>query len=116
MIGYQLRQREYLLQISRAMTSRLDLPSLLRQILTSAAEIVGAEAGLIALVECRKLRLSGQRAQRLAAPLLGDGISEAVLSDDGVLAGAPRAGRPLSDRRSLSRRTCPLTSSRWHGS
>ena len=49
MIGYQLRQREYLLQISRAMTSRLDLPSLLRQILISAAEIVGAEAGLIAL-------------------------------------------------------------------
>jgi PAS domain S-box-containing protein len=49
MISYQLRQREYLLQISRAMTSRLDLPSLLRQILTSAADIVGAEAGLIAL-------------------------------------------------------------------
>jgi PAS domain S-box-containing protein len=49
MISYQLRQREYLLQISRAMTARLDLPSLLRQILTSAAEIVGAEAGLIAL-------------------------------------------------------------------
>ena len=49
MISYQLRQREYLLQISRAMTSRLDLPSLLRQILTSVAEIVGAEAGLIAL-------------------------------------------------------------------
>jgi PAS domain S-box-containing protein len=49
MISHQLRQREYLLQISRAMTARLDLPSLLRQILTSAAEIVGAEAGLIAL-------------------------------------------------------------------
>lgn len=49
MISYQLRQREYLLQISRAMTSRLDLPSLLRLILTSVAEIVRAEAGLIAL-------------------------------------------------------------------
>jgi PAS domain S-box-containing protein len=49
MISYQLRQREYLLQISRAMTSRLDLPSLLRLILTSAAEMVRAEAGLIAL-------------------------------------------------------------------
>ena len=42
MIGYQLRQREYLLQISRAMTSRLDLPSLLRLILTSAADLVRA--------------------------------------------------------------------------
>ena len=49
MISYQLRQREYLLQISRAMTSRLDLPSLLRLILTSASEMVRAEAGLIAL-------------------------------------------------------------------
>jgi PAS domain S-box-containing protein len=49
MIGYQLRQREYLLEISRAMTSRLDLPSLLRLILTSAADLVRAEAGVIAL-------------------------------------------------------------------
>jgi PAS domain S-box-containing protein len=49
MIGYQLRQREYLLQISRAMTSRLDLPSLLRLILSSAADLVRAEAGVIAL-------------------------------------------------------------------
>ena len=49
MISYQLRQREYLLQISRAMTSRLDLPSLLRLILTSAGDMVRAEAGLIAL-------------------------------------------------------------------
>ncbi len=46
---YQLRQREFLLQISRAMTSRLDLPSLLRLILKNAAEIVGCRAGLIAL-------------------------------------------------------------------
>ncbi|MCB0046270.1 MAG: GAF domain-containing protein [Caldilineaceae bacterium] len=46
---YQLRQREFLLQISRAMTSRLDLPSLLRLILQNAAEIVGCRAGLIAL-------------------------------------------------------------------
>lgn len=49
MISYQLRQREYLLQISRAMTSRLDLPSVLRLILSSAAELVRAEAGLVAL-------------------------------------------------------------------
>jgi PAS domain S-box-containing protein len=46
---YQLRQREYLLRISRAMTSRLDLPSLLRLILNSAAELVGCRAGLIVL-------------------------------------------------------------------
>jgi PAS domain S-box-containing protein len=46
---YQLRQREYLLRITRAMTSRLDLPSLLKLILSSAAEMVGCRAGLIAL-------------------------------------------------------------------
>jgi PAS domain S-box-containing protein len=47
---YQLRQREYLLRITRAMTSRLDLPSLLKLILSSAAEMVGCRAGLIVLV------------------------------------------------------------------
>ncbi|HSN76125.1 MAG TPA: ATP-binding protein [Anaerolineae bacterium] len=45
----QLRQRDYLLRISRAMTSRLDLPSLLRLILNSAVEMVGGEVGLLVL-------------------------------------------------------------------
>lgn len=48
---YQLRQREHLLRITRAMTSRLDLPSLLRLILASAADMVGCQAGLIGLRE-----------------------------------------------------------------
>lgn len=51
MATYQLRQREYLLQITRAMTSRLELPSLLTLILSSAAEMVAAPAGLIVLNE-----------------------------------------------------------------
>ena len=46
---YRLRQREYLLQIMRAMTARLDLPSLLKLILESAVEILGGQVGLIAL-------------------------------------------------------------------
>ncbi len=48
---YQLRQREYLLEISRAMTSRLELGAVLRLILTYAAEMVEAEVGIIALHE-----------------------------------------------------------------
>ncbi|MFN8442503.1 MAG: ATP-binding protein [Caldilineaceae bacterium] len=48
---YQLRQREYLLRITRAMTSRLDLPSLLRLILSGAVEMVGCRAGLIVLAK-----------------------------------------------------------------
>jgi len=51
MATYQLRQREFLLRITRAMTSRLDLPSLLKLILSSAAEMVGCRAGLIVLEE-----------------------------------------------------------------
>ncbi len=38
-----------MLRISRAMTSRQDLPSLLRLILNSAAEMVGGEVGLLVL-------------------------------------------------------------------
>ena len=49
MATYHLRQREYLLRITRAMTSRLDLPSLLKLILSSAAEMVECRAGLIVL-------------------------------------------------------------------
>lgn len=47
--AYRQRQLEALLEISRALTSRLDLPSLLRTILHYAAEMVGAEVGYIAL-------------------------------------------------------------------
>lgn len=59
---YQLRQREYLLRISRAMTSRLDLPSLLKLILSGAAEMVGCRAGLIVLAQ-----------EDVAPPLPGSG-------------------------------------------
>jgi PAS domain S-box-containing protein len=70
MIAYQLRQREYLLQISRAMTSRLDLPSLLRLILTSAADLVRAEAGVIALRRGRSSTLVIHASYGVPAALL----------------------------------------------
>lgn len=46
---YRVRQREYLLAISRALTSQLDLEEVLRQILQSAVEILVGRAGIIAL-------------------------------------------------------------------
>jgi PAS domain S-box-containing protein len=49
MQDYQLRQRETLLEISRAMTSRLDLPSLLELTLQSAVELLRGQVGLIVL-------------------------------------------------------------------
>lgn len=46
---FRLRQREYLLDISRAMSARLDLSSLLKLTLQSAVEILTGQAGLITL-------------------------------------------------------------------
>jgi len=48
---YQTWQRDYLLQISRAMTSQLDLRAVLRLILETATELVGGQVGLIALTQ-----------------------------------------------------------------
>ncbi|NJK80315.1 MAG: PAS domain S-box protein [Chloroflexaceae bacterium] len=47
----RLRQREYLLQISRAITAQLDLTSVLNLVITFAVEILAGNAGLIALHE-----------------------------------------------------------------
>lgn len=46
---YRLRQREYLLEISRALTEELDLNKLLSRILYIAIEMLGGHAGFIAL-------------------------------------------------------------------
>jgi len=46
---FRLRQREYLLEISRAMTARLDLSSLLKLTLQSASDMLVGQAGLITL-------------------------------------------------------------------
>ncbi len=46
---YQLRQREYLLEISRAITAQLDLGAVLRLIIQYAVEMLNGRAGLIAL-------------------------------------------------------------------
>jgi len=48
-IEYQLRQRDYLLQISRAMTSELDLEEVLRLIVRNAVEMLDGQGGFIAL-------------------------------------------------------------------
>ncbi len=50
MDNYLLRQRDYLLSISRAMTARLDLPSLLQLIIEKAVGMLRGEAGMIALL------------------------------------------------------------------
>lgn len=49
LFDYRVRQREYLLAISRALTAQLDLEEVLRLILRSAVDILSGGAGLIAL-------------------------------------------------------------------
>lgn len=96
MQSIQLRQREYLLRISRAMTSRLDLPSLLRLILSSATEMLGGEVGLIVLRQANG-RLAPQAVYGLSsaeAARLGPLLAE--LSDMGPLSWPlPKLSLPL---------------------
>ena len=46
---FRVRQRDYLLEISRALTQELDLDKLLVRILRISAEMLAGQAGLIAL-------------------------------------------------------------------
>lgn len=48
---FRVRQRDYLLEISRALTQELDLDKLLARILRIAIEMMAGQAGLIALKE-----------------------------------------------------------------
>jgi len=49
LIDYRVRQREYLLEISRALTAQLNLDELLQLVLEAATKILAGQAGLIAL-------------------------------------------------------------------
>jgi PAS domain S-box-containing protein len=51
MADYLVRQRDYLLDISLALTSQLSLSDVLRRILEAATRMLGGEAGLIALAD-----------------------------------------------------------------
>lgn len=48
---HRLRQREYLLQISRAITAQLDLPSVLGLVIRFAVEMLAGTSGFIALYD-----------------------------------------------------------------
>ena len=49
LVDYRVRQREYLLEISRALTAQLKLDELLQMVLEAAANMLAGQAGLIAL-------------------------------------------------------------------
>jgi PAS domain S-box-containing protein len=50
-LAHLIQQRDYLLDISRALTSHLSLTEVLRRILESATDMLGGQAGLIALAD-----------------------------------------------------------------
>ena len=54
---FRVRQRDYLLEISRAITEQLDLSTVLKRILQAAVELTAGQAGLIALREGGRWRL-----------------------------------------------------------
>jgi len=48
---FRVRQRDYLLEIARALTQELDLDKLLTRILRISIEMLAGQAGIIALKE-----------------------------------------------------------------
>ncbi len=82
---FRVRQRDYLLEISRAMTSQLELDEVLSLILEAAASMLAGQVGLIALRE------QGATAFRVRASLgvTVEGLSlfspllENLLAEDG---------------------------------
>jgi PAS domain S-box-containing protein len=55
---FRVRQRDYLLEISRALTQELDLDKLLARILSIAVEMLAGQAGIIALREAPGWRVA----------------------------------------------------------
>lgn len=66
---FRIRQRDYLLEITQAITQELDLEKLLARILRIATEILAGQAGLIALKEEEGWRVAA--AQKMPPALLG---------------------------------------------
>ena len=75
---YRVRQREYLLEISRALTAQLNLDELLQMVLAAATKMIAGQAGLIGLRDVDEdftIRASYGLPQRLVQyfePLLAD--------------------------------------------
>ena len=96
---YRLRQREHLLRIARAMTSRLDLAEVLRLVIEESVEILSAEAGLIALRFDRPdLQIYAsydldESLLELFAPLLGGDFFDRLVQEGSWV--TPDLSRPL---------------------
>jgi PAS domain S-box-containing protein len=83
---YRVRQRDYLLEISRAITEQLDLNEVLRRILRAAVSMLAGQAGMIALRDETGMRV---RASYGISPALLDHfrplLTDVSTSEDGSL-------------------------------
>jgi PAS domain S-box-containing protein len=97
---FRVRQRDYLLEISRALTEELDLEKVLERIVKLAAELLASSAGLIALREHEGWRIASTY-----------GINTNFLKYlDPLLADIPDQGEPAGfDIPEISRRLRRIT-------
>ncbi|MFV1859591.1 MAG: ATP-binding protein [Anaerolineales bacterium] len=83
---FRVRQRDYLLEISRALTEELDLDRVLDRIVKLAAELLASSAGLIALRETGGWRVAATH-----------GVNDEFLKSlDSLLEDIPDQGDPAS--------------------
>jgi signal transduction histidine kinase len=75
---FRIRQRDYLLEISRALTQELDLDKLMTRILRISIEMLAGQAGIIALKEAKGWRVVA--AQGIPAAFLS--YLEPLLADE----------------------------------
>ena len=66
---FRIRQRDYLLEIARAITRELDLEKLLTRILRISIEMMAGQAGIIALKESEGWKVAA--AQGIPAAFFG---------------------------------------------
>ncbi len=92
LVDYRIRQREYLLSISRALTSELDLGDVLRIIVQASVEFIAGRAGIIVLADPQDRVFRIAAAYGLPRQLLE--TSEALLVGLPYAAGAERDTLP----------------------
>jgi signal transduction histidine kinase len=96
---YRVRQREYLLEISRALTEELDLKTLLQRILQISIEMLSGHAGFIALTDEHKgWHLSVSKGIALAlSEYLESWLRALPESESATGANIPEINKMLSD-------------------
>jgi K+-sensing histidine kinase KdpD len=91
---YRVRQRDYLLKITRAISSQLEVNEVLKLVLQSSVDMLAGQAGLVALVEAdSSYRI---RATVGVAKTLLDSLTTMLAESDGWHEGMTRMERRLA--------------------